>query len=168
VRVTIASLAILALLVVPGVAAAQGAGNGGADEYTEIFPGAGGNHPSNTGGGGGEPGEPSGGGSLTPSQIAALEAQGSDGAAAAALAQSTGPDANRGAGGASNGAAAGDANGSPADDSGGSGIPQVIGDLAGGSDDGMGPVLPIILVAAAIGALGFLIVRRGGGQAGRA
>jgi hypothetical protein len=171
-RVTTASLAILAMLAAPGVATAQGPGNGGADEYSETIPGAGGNHPTSPGGGGGggEPGEPTGGGGpLTPAQIAALEAAGEDGAAAAALAQSTGRDTKQTAGKGSGATADEDgaSSGASSGDSAGSGITELVGDVAAGSDDGMGPVLPIILAAALIGAIAFLIVRRGGGQAGR-
>ena len=37
-----------------------------------------------------------------------------------------------------------------------------VGDLASGSDDGMGIVLPIVLVAAVVAAVGFLFARRRG------
>jgi hypothetical protein len=179
-RITIASLAIVAVLAVPSTSAAQAPG-GGADQYSETFPGAGGNRPSNGGGSGGAGGSGGGqsdpsSGPLTPAQVEALEAQGADGAAAAAAAQSSGPEGAPGAGedgkavGGNQGSAAEGNSGSPAGegDSEGSGVPELVGDVASGSDDGMGPVLPIVLAVALIGAVAFLIARRGGGQAGRA
>lgn len=162
-------IAATALLVsaVPAMAMAQG--NAGVDEYTETVPGAGGDKPSMGGGGDGS-GESSGGGPLTPSQVAALEEQGPDGAAAAGLAQSTGPDSKGTPGGKEGESFAGTEapSGAPGSDTSGSGIPGAIGDLAGGSDSGMGLVLPIVLVAALLGAVAFVIARRGGGQAGPA
>ena len=152
-RTSIALLAIFALFAVPGAAFAQGPG--GADEYTETLPGAGGN-------------QQSGSGPLTPDEVEALEAQGPDGAAAAEAAQATGPDATAGVGGEDTAAGDGDGSSAAASDgeSGGAGITELVGDVAGGSDDGMGPVLPIVLAVALIGAVGFLIARRS--QAGRA
>jgi hypothetical protein len=164
---------IVAMLAVPGVAVAQAPGNGGADEYTETLPGAGGNTPSNQGGGGsggGESGAPTASGPLTPAQVAALEAQDEDGAAAAALAEQSGPDRS---GGEDTGAAGSDGSDTAGSDTAGSGtaddsgIREVVGNVASGSDDGMGAALPIILAATLIGALAFLIVRRSGGRAGR-
>lgn len=149
-------------------AAALGQDNAGVDEYSEQVPGGGGNQPSNPnagGGGSGGSGDPDGG-PLTPAQVAALEAQGADGAAAASLAQQTGPDSTAGRGGAGDGSAGG-GGGSAADD--GGGLTEIAGNIAGGSDSGMGVALPLILGAALIGALAFVVMRRrGGGQAGNA
>ena len=168
-------LAVVAALALPGVAMGQGSG---ADEYSEDIPGGGGNQPSNQNGGGSGG---TGGGSTLPSGTQAdLAAQGDDGAAAANLAQQTGPGEN-GNGGKSNGAGSGDGAGgtgsgssgdvnlAPADsDSSGSGIGGVVADLAGGSDDGMGLLLPIILGSVLVAAVAFVLFRRGGGSPGSA
>jgi hypothetical protein len=169
VRVRIASLVIVAMLAVPGVAVAQAPGNGGADEYIETLPGAGGNTPSNQGGGGsggGESGAPTASGPLTPAQVAALEAQDEDGAAAASVAQQSGRDRSGGEDTGAGGSDGSDTAGSGTADE--SGIREVVGNVASGSDDGMGAALPIILAATLIGAIAFLIVRRSGSRAGRA
>ena len=129
-------------------------GHGAIEEYTETLPGPGGDNPT------GESTDTGTGGSLSPEQVAALEAEGSEGANAAKAAQSTGPDRK---GGGS------DRAGAPAPESdGGAGVVEVIGDLAGGDDSGMGVALPIVLGVALLGALAFVIARRGGGHTGRA
>ena len=51
----------------------------------------------------------------------------------------------------------------PADDS---GVAEVVGDLASGSDDGMGIVLPIVLAVAALAAIAFFAARRSRGRTG--
>ena len=155
----------------------------GADEYTEDIPGGGGNNPSNqNNGGSGSGSDGTGSGSTLPSGTQAdLAAQGDDGAAAANLAQQTGPGGNgNGNGAKSNGAGSGDGAGAgsgsggdvnltPADsDSSGSGVGDVVADLAGGSDDGMGLLLPIILGSVLIAAVAFVLIRRGGGSPGSA
>ena len=45
---------------------------------------------------------------------------------------------------------------------------DVVGDFASGSDDGLGVVPPIVLVASVIAAVGFFFARRGSGRAGPA
>lgn len=176
-------LVVFAAFALPGVALGQGAGSG-ADEYSEDIPGGGGNQPSNenNGGSGGSGGGSTGsGGTPLPSGTQGeLEAQGGDGAAAANLAQSTGPKGERGANGANdaNGGGAG-AGGtatspdgevavSPGSDSSGSGVGEVVGELAGGSEDGMGILLPIILGSVLVAAVAFVLIRRSGGSAGSA
>ena len=79
-------------------------------------------------------------------------AEGDDGAAAANLAQSTGPDGNAPNGGGQGAGQADDAStasgNSGSDGSGsdsGSGFGEAVVELVGGSDDGMGLLLPIIL-----------------------
>jgi len=148
-------LAAMALLTLglPAVATAQG--NGGVDEYEEVLPGPGGGNESS---GGGDDGDDSSG-PLTPAQVSALEEQGSDGAAAAELARQTGSDRDRGPGGDPLSATA-----DVPDDS--SGVAEVVGDLAGGSGGGgMGIVLPIVLGAALVGAIAFVVARRRSGRA---
>lgn len=173
-RKVLTSLAVLALLALPGATVAHAQGNAAVDEYSESTPGGGGNKPSNSGSGSGSSSGDASSGPLTSAQIAALEAQGRDGAAAAALAQSTGPDGkgqNREGAGSAGLTGGGGAANEPtqAQDSGGPGITEAIGDLAGGSDSGMGPVLPIVLIAAVMGSLAFVVVRRrGSGHAGSA
>lgn len=150
------SLVVVALLVIPGTATAQGpGGNAGVDEYTETVPAGGGSNPSSDPGGGGSGG--SGEDALTPAQVAALEEQGPDGAAAAQLAQSTGPDR------ASDQRSGDNSGGVSTQPSGESGIVGALGDAADGSESGMGVALPIILGVALLGALGFLVARRSGG-----
>ncbi len=137
-------VAVLTALALPSAALAGG-GNSAIEEYVLDIPS----------GGGADQGAPSDTGSgapLSPGTEAALEAEGEDGAAAAKLAKATGPDRN------GDGARADE----PADAGGGSGIAEVIGDLASGSDAGMGPMLPIVLGLALIGAVGIAIARRAG------
>jgi hypothetical protein len=144
----IALLAVILALVAPTAALAQG--SGGTDEYVEQLPGAGGDKPSSGSGGDAETDE-----ALTPSAEEAIEEQGADGSAAVELAQSTGPD---GGGDSGQGGSGGDGlRGSDAD----SGLPEVIGDVASGSDDSdMGVLLPIVIGATLVAALAFVIIRR--------
>jgi hypothetical protein len=146
----IALLAVILALVAPAAAWAQG--SGGTDEYVEQLPGAGGDKPSSDSGGDAETDEP-----LTPSAEEAIEEQGADGSAAVELAQSTGPD-DGGGGDSGQGGSGGDGlRGSDAD----SGLPEVIGDVASGSDDSdMGVLLPIVIGATLVAALAFVIIRR--------
>ncbi len=150
VRRIIVPIALLALIAAPVQAAAQGGGHGAIEEYTEQLPGGGGGNPTGDSGDSGDSG-----GLLTPAQVAALEAEGSEGAKAAKAAQSTGPDRQ---GGGSDGS------GAPAPE-GDDGAPlgEVVVELAGGDDSGLGVALPIVLGAALLGALAFVIARRGGG-----
>jgi hypothetical protein len=149
---------LCALLAVPATASAQG--NAAQDEYTENVPGAGGDRPSN------EPGSGSpGGGSLPPGTTEQLQALGADGAAAAALAESTGSD-RRGDGRDGPGSGPGSGAAAAADgSSGGGGVGEVVEDFVTGSedDDGIGITLPLILGASLLAAIGFLLARRRGG-----
>jgi len=175
-----AILAVVAMFAFPGVAFGQG--GSGADAYEENIPGGGGNTPSNDNGG--QSGT-DGGSSLPEGTQGALEEQGADGAAAANLAEQTGPGGNGSRGDNSTGSGAGNGAGSgsspdgevnltPADDkpagsSSGSGIDEVVGELAGGSDDGMGILLPIILGSVLVAGVAFVLIRRSsGGSAGSA
>lgn len=161
----------------PGVALGQGSG---ADEYTENIPGGGGNTPTNNNGNGSGGGSDGGGSPLPQGAQEALAQQGSDGAAAANLAAETGPNRNatsgkQGGGSGGDGAGGGLSGGEGSSlstptksDSGGSGIGEVVGELAGGSDDGMGILLPIILGSVLVAAVAFVLIRRTGGPAGPA
>ena len=146
----IALLAVILALLAPGtVASAQGPG--GTDEYVEQLPGAGGNNPTSQSSEDPETDEP-----LTPSDAEAVEEQGADGSAAVELAQTTGPD--DGGGDSAQGGSGG--KGQPGSDA-GSGLPEVIGDVAGGSDDSdMGVLLPVVIGATLVAALAFVIIRR--------
>jgi hypothetical protein len=152
---TIFMAAVLVALVVPAVSLGQG--NAGVDEYTEEVPGAGGGKPS-SGNTGGED-DPTLG-PLTPAQVSALDEAGIDGTAAAALAQATGP-----AGGDQGNGGTPDDLG-PVDDS--SGVADVVGDLAGDSESGIGIMLPIVLALTLLAAVGFVLARRHGGRPGAA
>ncbi len=161
-------LAVFATLVMPCMALAQGSGG---DAYTEDIPGPGGNPPSNEGGNGGSvPGDTQ---SLPGETQSDFAAEGDDGAAAANLAQSTGPDGNgsngdgTGAGQTDDAATASGSSDSSDSDS-DSGFGEAVVELVGGSDDGMGPLLPIILGSALIAAVAFVIFRRSGGSTGSA
>jgi hypothetical protein len=149
---TIVLAAALVAVVAPSMALGQS--NAGIDEYTEEVPGAGGGNPTHGGGGGGE--DPSTGGPLSPAEVSSLEELGADGAAAAELAQASGPRDD----GGTPGVAA-----SP-DDS--SGVADVVGDLAGDSDEGIGIMLPVVLALTLLAAVGFVLVRRHGGRPGAA
>ena len=155
--VTVLAAAALAALALPSLAMAQG--NSGVDEYEEVLPSPGGEGNDSDSG---QPGADDSSGPLTPEQVAALEEEGADGEAAAAPAQGNGADRDTGSGGDSANTTPA---GSGADDD--SGVAGVVGDLASGSDDGMGVVLPIVLVVAALAAIAFFAVRRRG-RTGRA
>jgi hypothetical protein len=151
-------LAALGLVAVALPTTALGQGNAGVDEYVENLPGPGGGDPT----AGGDDSDDPGGGPLAPAEVASLEELGSDGAAAAALAQGSGPqDAND----ADNAGRPKPA--SPGDDD-RSGAAEVLGTLTGNSDSGMGIALPIVLGATLVAALAFLLVRRSRGRPGPA
>jgi hypothetical protein len=128
-------------------------GNSGVSQYQEDVPTAKGNQPSNTvGPGGGSHGGGSTGGSLSPSTLRALDAQGSAGAKAAALAQATAPHI---------GHPIGHRTVKTSGPSGSSPVASVVKALTGSSNSGgMGPLLPIILVAALLGAAVLALARR--------
>ena len=182
-RVIIVSAVLAALAALPTIASAQsGAPESGVGEYTENIPGAGGNQPENGGGQGGSggsggsgqggSGEAAPGGTATdtglpPEVVNEFEQQGADGAAAAALAQSTSPSgSNQGAGQpGSGGQAAGDAGQiSSGDGQGGVGgvVEKIVGVNSASQSDGMGIALPVILGSSLLAALLFLFVRRRG------
>jgi hypothetical protein len=142
-------------------------GNSGVGQYLETVPTARGAQPTNNvlpvgggvGGSGGPPGGaaggtrstagPSGGSAIPPSTRRALTAQGSTGAAVAALAQATAP--TRADHGAS--AAASDSGSSPAG--------SIIKTLTGSNTaSGLGPVLPSLLIVSLLGAAVVALVRR--------
>lgn len=165
-----ALLLVIALLglatAVPGTAFAQD--NSAIDEYTENVPNAGGderNEQAGGGSGGGGDGE-EGSNPLPQGTSEELQRKGSDGGAAAALAEATAPKGSAGGERSDPGAAGGDRNGSstePARSGGDDGVPSVsdvVVGLAGSDSDGMGIWLPILLGAALLAALGFLAVRR--------
>jgi hypothetical protein len=143
--VTIMVMLALGPVAVSSTALAQN--SAGVDEYVEELPGAGGGKP---GPGADDSGGP-GGGPLTPAQVDSLEELGSDGAAAAALAQAGGT------GRADRAESSAPAPAEPDDDS---GVAEIVGGLAGNSDAGMGVALPIILVGALAVAVASLFLRR--------
>jgi hypothetical protein len=143
----VASAAAAPPLVPPGVS--------GANQYTETLPGPGGNEPT---GGGAAHNPKSAAKALGEGNAQRLEALGPEGRAAARL--------------ATQGAAGDKGNPSPhgnrAFDSAGDGSSaagQVLGNLSGTSDSGgMGVLLPLLILAAAVAAVGFLVTRRRSGQ----
>jgi hypothetical protein len=156
-KLTVVLVALCGLLALPASGNAQD--NSAQDEYTENVPAGGGDRPSDNAGGGGS-GE--GGGSLPPRTVQDFQALGADGQAAAALAEATAPDGEKGRDRATG--ARGDA-GEPTS-GGGSPIGEVVGDIAGGPSDegGMGVVLPLILGAGLLAAIAFIVARRRGGS----
>ena len=138
-KLMIVSVVLASLAAAP--VAAQAQAGSGVDQYQENIPGAGGNHPDGSngghnggnaggghqGGGGGAAGGGSGGGgsagggnSLSPQVTDELNAQGADGAATAAIADSTAPQGSgSGSNGGGNGHSGGSGNGGSG--SGGSG-----------------------------------------------
>ncbi len=143
-------MTILAALVLAPVAvptAALGQGNAGVDEYVEELPGAGGGKPDK---GGGDDG---GGGPLTPAQVTSLEELGSDGAAAAALAQGSGPRMTGRVTPAT-------VTRRPPSVTSARASPTSWAPSTGDSESGSGVALPIVLVAALVAAVAFLLFRR--------
>jgi hypothetical protein len=148
----IAFFVVVIMLLAPSVASAQGPG--GTDEYVEQLPGAGGNEPSEQSAGDPETDEP-----LTPAQQGAVEEQGADGSAAVELAQATGPDG--GGDSAGDSADGGSGGGNQAGSEARSGLPGVVGNVAGESDDsGTGILLPLVIGGTLVAALALVIVRR--------
>jgi hypothetical protein len=143
-----ASAAAAPPLVPPGVS--------GANQYTETLPGPGGNEPTS---GGAAHSPKSAAKALGKSNAQRLVALGPVGRAAAGL--------------ATQGAAGDKGNPSPqghrALDSAGDGSSaagQVLGNLSGTSDSssGMGVLLPLLILAAAVAAVGYFVTRRRSGQ----
>ena len=195
-KLMIVSVVLASLAAAP--VAAQAQAGSGVDQYQENIPGAGGNHPDGSngghnggnagggghqGGGGGAAGGGSGGGgsagggnSLSPQVTDELNAQGADGAATAAIADSTAPQGSgSGSNGGGNGHSGGSGNGGSANggsgssnttlqsDDGGGGLGGVVDEILGrnsSSSDGMGVALPIILLATGLGAVAFFLLAR--------
>jgi hypothetical protein len=157
--------ALLIAALTPGIAAAvvpprHAVGN----QYVETVPGAGGeeatappaHHQSSGGGSNGNSGGSSGSGAASPTEALGaktakrFEKAGDAGKAAANLAAATDPTmaTAKGGGGASS-------------DGGESPLKQVVGHLTGTSDDsGMGLLLPTLILASAVVAVGFLFAKR--------
>lgn len=150
------SIILLCALCVPLAmpAAASAQGNAAQDEYTENVPGGAGDRPSNDAGSGAP-----GNGLLPPAAAEQLQALGADGEAAAALPQATGPD-RRNERGEGSGAGL-----ETSGDSGGGGVGELVDDFVIGSEDdgGIGIMLPLILGASLLAAIGFALARRRGG-----
>jgi hypothetical protein len=155
------STALLALAMIVPVAHAQNAppGNSGIDEYVEAVPSTTGPKPTNKGNG--EQGQV-----LTSSQQKALDRQGPDGKAAAELAQlfgtpGTGPAHKKRS---RQSQVAGDEQGTGATqaDAAGDSIASSLSKavLPDAGSGGLGPALPIILVAIAAAGVAVAILRR--------
>ncbi len=167
-----AAFVLMLALVLPGAAAAQRSiappGNSGVDEYRETVPQADGNHPSDGPDGAGRGGDGGqslgdGGQSLSGAQLRLLRAQGRDGAAAAAVAEATGPADGRG--GPDKGAAGAAKDlptgaGEQSYGASGSLWDALVTPFTGSDPSGMGPVLPLVLVLAALASVSALVVRR--------
>jgi hypothetical protein len=156
--------------------------NSGANQYTENLPSAGGDQPTNDPVGGSEGGDDGSAGSgsddaaggaggsgssLPPGAEAAfdsLSAKGAAGAAAAALARAGAPATGDRVGGAQRAGSseAGEIGG----EGGGSFLEQLLQRLTSTDSDGMGILLPIILVLSVLAALLVALARRQG-RAGR-
>ena len=142
-RLTLALVAAL-LLAAPAGTLARGTlappGNSGIDEYLETIPKAGGNQPPR------RPGDGTGRAGLPPAQRGRLDRLGRDGRALAGLVESTGPRTVR--------RRLPEATGS-------SPLDKAI-DALGGSDDGdgLGMLLPAILLAALLGTVALVLKRR--------
>lgn len=138
-------IAIIVLTAALGGAVPAGAqelnapsGNSGVDEYLETIPQAGGNRPAN---------RDLGNAPLSAALRQRLEREGADGLAAADLAERSGPlDASDGQAGAS--------------PDGDGGLLGPIARAAGGSGDGMGVWLAILLGMTVAAALGTVLMRR--------
>jgi hypothetical protein len=159
---------VLALLIFAfGASAAQAQnappGNSGVDEYLEAVPAATGSKAANKT----DP-KGSGGAVLTQSQQKALDAQGADGAAAAALAQRLGTErtgqrheTKKHRSGTS-AAAATTTTSTPAPKASGDSVFSSLSKTVlpvDSSSGGLGPALPIILIAIAAAGAGALVVR---------
>jgi hypothetical protein len=159
-----AVIGLLVSLVLPASAVAAKVtiappGNSGVSQYQEDVPTAKGNQPSSSiapgGGGGGGTKGPGASSGLSSSTLRALDNQGSAGRKAAALAEATAP----GAGHPARPPASKITGGSQ--DSGSSPISSVVKALTGSSSSGgLGPLLPIILLASLFGAAALALLRR--------
>ena len=168
--VWLSALALLAAVMLPASAAAKNRvlappGNSGVNQYDESVPTAAGNQPTNTLHPGTRvPGGPGGGGgrgsAISPSTQRALDRQGAAGRAAAALALATAPGAaHRRPSGQTNGAGRAAGSAAPAG-AGFSPVKSLIKAFTGSASGGLGPLLPILLVVSALGAMALAIIRR--------
>jgi hypothetical protein len=160
---TLGLIGAIAATLCPAAATAQRLvppGNSGVNQYTETFPTAGGDAVA------GDGGKRSPKKVLGANNARRLEEAGPEGRAAAALAAATAPASRAvatGHGGSGGKQAGGGGNGRPAAGgvSGSSGLGEVIGQATGASSSGqLGILLPLAIVAAAIGSLAFLWRRR--------
>lgn len=140
-KTTVAILLGVLMLAAPAGAQQNNAppGNSGVDEYLETVPGASGNRPTT---------RDSDGSPLPAGARAKLQRQGSDGDAAAQLAERGGADSKR------------SVPQSLSDPTDNEGIIASLGRATTGSDDGMGIWLPILLILSAAGALAAVLWRR--------
>jgi hypothetical protein len=164
-------LAAALLTAAPAVAKPcnpQGHGNSEIAQYLENVPGPCGEQGIGGGNGSGNSGGSGGGGSgsdLPAGAIQELNSFGTAGAATAQFAEATAPpgsgDNGKATGsGASGGSQAGGSatGGSDADGSALSALADLVG---GGSDQGIGTLLPLLLGAIFLGGMGFVALRRG-------
>jgi hypothetical protein len=156
--------ALLLAALTPGMAAAVvPPGHAVGNQYVETVPGAGGEeatapvHQQTAGGGSNGSSGSSGGGAASPSEALGsqtakrFEKAGDAGKATANLAAATDPSTSTAKGEGSNASAGG----------GESPLKQVVGHLTGTSDDsGMGLLLPTLILASAVVAVGFLFAKR--------
>lgn len=182
---TIAMATLVAALALPALAGAESVvppGNSAATQYTETFPSAGGNVEANHGiGGGGSPAKHH----LSPGTTHALESQGEDGRAVAALAGESpttttggsgssgggghGSKEARGGGSGSSGSGGGPSGGgggggssgsSAAGPAGSSGVGHVLSSATLSSSGETGIFLPLVLLAALFGSIVYAWRRR--------
>ena len=142
-------------------------GNSEIDQYSENVPGPCGDQPVNPPSGGSDT-PPSG--SVPPGTIDDLNSLGADGQAAAALAQATAPRNQGSDGDGDGGEGAGSVEGlggaaalaDDIDESNGSIFDEIFDAITGSAegDDGLGILLPIILIAALIAAVAYSRTRR--------
>ena len=128
-------------------------GNAGVDEYLETVPQADGNRPSIN-----KPEQPA----LSQEAAERLRAQGSDGEAAARLAELTSPEAARQGDRAKKPGAGSAAIPQVGTGSGGESVAERVVKTAVGSNDGMGPALPLILAFVAGLGVALVLMRRRG------
>jgi hypothetical protein len=165
-RITLAFFAVLAILLIPA-AQAGAQGNAGIDQYTETPPAADGEGDAaafgDAGGGGSSgAGDNDDGGQPLPSDSRDdLESLGSDGVAAADIAEATAPESGSGGNGGDGNTVSVTESSSPAskDSGSGDGVGGVIDALGGSGSDGLGIAFPLILVLSLLGVAGFLVAR---------
>jgi hypothetical protein len=167
------TLAFLATLLLPA-AMAGAQGNAGIDQYTETPPSADGESDgaafgaSGNGGGSGSGAEGAGGGGepLPADARDALESLGSDGVAAADIAEATAPaagDSGKPGGDRGEFSTSGTTEEGSRDGS-GDGIGGVVDALAGSDSEGLGFTLPLILLLSLLGVLGLVVSRNRAGD----